>query len=60
MTIQEQIMAMKIKLSEMINQKNQLGIDIKSIMRTIDKLETLAESEDNPSLADDLVKEFSK
>ena len=58
MTLQEQITDMKTKQIEMINQRSQLRIEIKSITRAIEKLETLAESAGNPSLAADLVKPF--
>ncbi len=60
MTLQEQITEMKTKQIEMINQKNQLNTDIKSITRAINKLETMAESAGNPNLAADLVKPFEQ
>ena len=58
MTLQEQIQEMKAKQIEMINQRSQLGVEIKSITRAIEKLETLAESAGSPSLAADLIKPF--
>ncbi len=58
MTLQEQITEMKTKHIEMINQRSQLRVEIKSITRAIEKLETMAESKGNPNLAADLVKPF--
>ncbi len=60
MTIQEQITEMKTKQIEMINQRSRLGVEIKSITRAIEKLETIAESDGNPNLAADLVKPFEE
>jgi hypothetical protein len=60
MTIQEDITKLKIKLAELINQKNQLKVAIEILTSTIAKLETIAESENNPNMAADLVKPYEK
>lgn len=57
---QEQIAAMKTKLTEMINQKNQAEVDIRNLRMIIDKLETIAESAGNPNMAADLVEPFEE
>lgn len=58
MTIQEDIAKLKEKLAEKINQSSQLKTDIQNLDMIIRKLETIAESENNPNMAADLVKPF--